>query len=107
MLKRIFVLLIVCVTTGLMVGCFGKREGILEYYKELFSVQDGWQVLGLLKILADDNYKGHTLCPCGSGQKLRNCHGNLLREIKEYQKPADFYSACSAARTPSNKHYNN
>jgi len=65
-------------------------EGILEYYRELFSVHDNWHVLGLLKILADNNYRGHTLCPCGSGQKLRNCHGNLLREIKEYQKPADF-----------------
>jgi len=65
-------------------------KGILEYYQELFSVQDGWQVLGLLKILADDNYRGHTLCPCGSGQKLRHCHGDLLREIKEYQRPDAF-----------------
>ncbi len=73
---------------------FGKLthgpEGIMEYYKELFSVQDDWHVLGLLKILADDNYRGHTLCPCDSGQKLRYCHGDLLREIKEYQKPTDF-----------------
>ena len=60
-------------------------EGILDYYKELFSVKDDWIVLGLLKILADDNYKGHTLCPCGSNQKLRHCHGDLLRDVKEYQ----------------------
>jgi hypothetical protein len=65
-------------------------KGLLEYYKELFSVQDNWHVLGLLKILADNNYKGHTLCPCGSGQKLRHCHGGILMEIKEYQKPNDF-----------------
>lgn len=62
-------------------------EGILEYYKELFSVQDNWHILGLLKILADDKYKGHTLCPCSSGQKLRNCHGPILKEIKQYMSP--------------------
>ncbi len=65
-------------------------EGLLKYYKDLFLVADNWVVLGLLKVLADDNYRGHTVCPCGSGQKLRNCHGDILREIKEYQKPADF-----------------
>ncbi len=65
-------------------------EGILDYYKELFTIEDDWSVLGLLKILADDNYKGHTLCPCGSNQKLRHCHGNILREIKEYQSRNSF-----------------
>jgi len=65
-------------------------EGLLEYYKELFSVQDNWHVLGLLKILADDNYKGHTPCPCNSGRRLRDCHGNFLREIRKYQKPDNF-----------------
>jgi len=65
-------------------------EGLLEYYKDLFSVHDNWYVLGLLKRLADDNYKGHTICPCGSGQKLRNCHGPILKEIKEYMSPNDY-----------------
>jgi len=65
-------------------------EGILDYYKELFSEKDEWAVLRLLKVLVDDNYKGHTLCPCGSNQKLRHCHGALLREIKKYQDKNGF-----------------
>jgi len=65
-------------------------KGLLEYYRDLFSVHDNWQVLGLLKILADDNYRGHALCPCGSKKKVRNCHGDLLREIRNYQKPCNF-----------------
>jgi len=65
-------------------------EGILEYYKELFSVQDDWHVLGLLRILADDNYRGHTLCPCGGGKCLRNCHGDILFEVRNYQTPNEF-----------------
>jgi hypothetical protein len=65
-------------------------KGLLEYYGDLFSVQDNWQVLGLLKILADDNYRGHALCPCGSNKKVRNCHGDLLRESRNYQKPYNF-----------------
>jgi len=64
--------------------------GLLEYYNDLFSVQDNWQVLGLLKILADDNYRGHALCPCGSSKKVRFCHGDLLREIRNYQRPYNF-----------------
>lgn len=27
-------------------------------------------------------YRGHMLCPCGSGKRLRNCHGPaLLRDL--------------------------
>ena len=66
------------------------NKGLLEYYRDLFSVQDNWQVLGLIKLLADDNYRGHALCPCGSNKKVRNCHGNFLREIRNCQRPYNF-----------------
>ena len=65
-------------------------RGLLEYYKELFSVHDNLQVLGLLKILADNNYRGHALCPCGSTKKVRFCHGALLLEIRDYQSPSSY-----------------
>jgi len=65
-------------------------KGLLEYYSDLFAVQDEWQVLGLLKILADDNYRGHSLCPCGSNKKVRNCHGDLLLDIQDHQRPYDY-----------------
>lgn len=65
-------------------------EGILEFYQELFSIKDAMAVLGLLRILADADYRGHLECPCGSGVKVRNCHGNQLRTIGNRQEPDTF-----------------
>jgi hypothetical protein len=32
-----------------------------------------------LDYLGKDEVKGHWECPCGSGQRLRNCHADYLR----------------------------
>jgi len=73
---------------------FGDRKhgaaGILDSYKELFDVDEDLAAMGLLRILADDNYRGHTLCPCGSGLKLRHCHGEDLLAIKKHQSTTEF-----------------
>lgn len=58
-------------------------EGILEDYKNEFGVTENFKALKLLKILAEDNCRGHHLCPCGSGEKLRNCHIKNILLIKE------------------------
>lgn len=65
-------------------------DGILESYKGLFRIDEDWAVMAFLKILADDNYRGHISCPCGSNVKLRNCHGKILRELKNYQSPDEY-----------------
>ena len=65
-------------------------EGILEYYREIFAVDEVRGVLGLLQILADDSYRGHYPCPCNSGRNLRKCHGPTLLAIKEYQGQDEF-----------------
>jgi len=65
-------------------------EGILTYYCEVFNISDSISVLGLLRILTDDDYRGHQDCPCGRGKRVRNCHGNILRDIKVYQNPDEF-----------------
>lgn len=65
-------------------------EGILQYYKELFGLQNVGAVLGLLGILVDESYRGHHPCPCNSGQKLRRCHGRVLLTIKEHQDQDGF-----------------
>jgi hypothetical protein len=56
--------------------------GIIEYYTDLFGTADNVVALSLLKILAEDNYRGHHKCPCGSGRMLRKCHGPILLELK-------------------------
>lgn len=65
--------------------------GILEYYQDLFHVNDHRQILGLLKILADNNYRGHHSCPCGSGLNLRRCHGTQLRDLMLAQPAEQFF----------------
>jgi hypothetical protein len=65
-------------------------RGIWEYYRELFDIEDDVVILELLKILADQSYRGHHDCPCNSGQILRNCHGRQLLEIQKYQSHEDF-----------------
>jgi len=65
-------------------------EGILEYYRQEFDIEDDLAVVGLLRILADDDYRGHIQCPCSSGKKLRKGHGEQLRQFAEYQTPGEF-----------------
>jgi len=65
-------------------------KGIIEYYQELFEIESEIAILGLLKILADNNYRGHLNCPCDSGLILRSCHGYKLREIITLQEQVYF-----------------
>lgn len=65
-------------------------QGIREYYKEIFDIEDVQITLALLKIMADSAYRGHHPCPCGSGKILRKCHGSImLRLIKHQPEESD------------------
>ena len=64
--------------------------GIIQHYKELFNSQSLTVIINLIKILAYNSYRGHKLCPCGSGKKLRNCHGKILLDLKKYQSSEEF-----------------
>ena len=64
--------------------------GIMQYYQDLLRVDDHVAVLGLLKVLADDSYRGHLPCPCGGGSILRRCHGQQLRELSSVQSCEHF-----------------
>lgn len=65
-------------------------KGILEYYLDLFGISATDKVLGLLRILVDDDYRGHLPCPCGSTSIIRRCHGDILRKISRLQTADDF-----------------
>jgi len=58
--------------------------GILEFYKKLFDVEDDLVALAMMSFLADYKYKGHYSCPCGSKDKLRDCHGSVILEAMKY-----------------------
>jgi len=58
---------------------FGERKhgdaGIIQMYQERFSTKDIYLVLCLLEIITRKKYRGHLLCPCKSGNRIRYCHG--------------------------------
>jgi len=57
-------------------------DGILENYRGLFALPSDAAVLPLLEVLATGQLEGHQDCPCGSGRRLRKCHGALLKKLR-------------------------
>lgn len=54
-------------------------EGIIEAYRERYNTDNDLMLEWLLFCLIGKiPYRGHSLCPCGSGKHLRKCHGGLL-----------------------------
>jgi len=70
--------------------------GLLDSYKGLLGVDQDLVVLAFLRMLADNDYKGHVPCPCGSGLILRKCHGQQLLEVKDHQHASDFLGEWAA-----------
>lgn len=77
--------------------------GLLQYYTEFFQTsgettktlqeffeRSGVPAMKLLKCLADDWAPPRIACPCGSGLKLRDCHGPSLEELRPHQSPECF-----------------
>lgn len=64
---------------------YGERShglmGILEFWKEYLSTNDFGIIYNVMDYISKDNYRGHNLCPCGSKEKVRNCHGNKILPI--------------------------
>ena len=66
---------------------YGERShgimGDLEYLKDLFNVRTWDQVFNIMLFVIQSTYRGHLPCPCGSGRHIRNCHGDILRQMLE------------------------
>lgn len=66
-------------------GCFpfGERshgiEGVLQSFGDVFQETDNIKVCKILKFIYSDRYRGHLPCPCGSGKKMRACHGDSIK----------------------------
>lgn len=67
---------------------FGERshgiDGIKEAYMERYNCDKEDMLISLVCVLAGvEKYRGHSMCPCGSNKKLRECHGGrLLADIQ-------------------------
>lgn len=52
--------------------------GILDTYQEVLHCSDPPITFKLICYALKEKYRGHHICPCGSGKKLRLCHGQYL-----------------------------
>lgn len=59
------------------------KPGLLQAYGEILGVRDESSIEMYLACLNHREIKGHFVCPCGSGKKLRLCHANDLRRLHE------------------------
>jgi SEC-C motif len=70
---------------------FGARshgvDGLVETYGEWCGTEDKAAVLRYLDCLRHEQIRGHWTCPCGSGEKLRKCHLEKVREIQTRISP--------------------
>lgn len=67
---------------------FGERShgyvGLKEAYKERYGVIDDIPLYNLLYTFGSGlPLRGHVLCPCGSGKRLRDCHGPMLQRDRD------------------------
>lgn len=67
---------------------YGERShgvlGVLESYADLLGVSPDAKVIAdYLHLLSRQKIKGHALCPCGSGKRLRDCHSDDLRRLSQ------------------------
>lgn len=72
---------------------FGERHhgyiGILESYQDRLHTSDGSETFNVMINIATKPYRGHQPCPCGSGNKVRDCHGDTMRGFYEDARKID------------------
>jgi hypothetical protein len=61
-------------------------DGILQYYKELFTINDIGEVINLLSFFNSKKLNRNDNCFCGSGSKLKRCHLEVYCAIKDLSK---------------------
>ena len=71
---------------------FGQRahglKGLIDGYAQVLGVQPQRKPLfAYLRILMKAWPKGHYLCPCGSGSKIRSCHAEALSDLHQRVPP--------------------
>jgi len=58
--------------------------GLIEYYLEQLDVSSISTLVQMLLVVLDHKYRGHSICPCGSTKRLRDCHGIKLQELSRF-----------------------
>jgi hypothetical protein len=58
-------------------------KGIFQFYQELLKTSNLRAITNYLEYLAAKKVKGHWDCPCRSGKKLRDCHFEQIKDLRE------------------------
>lgn len=67
-------------------------EGILRHYADTLDLRDNLSVLAVISYLLEYGYRGHHDCPCGSGKKVRACHGPALMALYQAHNQQSLHS---------------
>lgn len=57
-------------------------DGVFEYYAEMVGSHDRSVILSFIRSLADPKVKRHWPCPCGLGRSIRECHNDLITDLR-------------------------
>lgn len=89
---------------------FGDRKhgykGLLDYYLNDLKLTKG-QYTKMVTMVYENKYRGHLPCVCGSGKKLRDCHGKyMLPIIKNTSYKNEFLYEAQMILTEDGKNVN-
>jgi hypothetical protein len=69
-------------------------KGIAQHYINALNLSGDNSALSVICFLMEHGYRGHHDCPCGSGRRVRSCHGPMLLSLHQTHTPhtlqADF-----------------
>lgn len=63
------------------------HEGILRHYMDTLGLRDDLSALTVISFIFEHGYRGHHDCPCGSGLRVRACHGPALLALYQQHTP--------------------
>lgn len=62
-------------------------EGIVHHYMDTMGLASEVTALSAICFLFEHGYRGHHACPCGSGLRVRICHGWALLVLHQTHTP--------------------
>jgi hypothetical protein len=63
------------------------KKGLIEAYGKMLGVATETEIGRFLEVLSSENVKGHWLCPCSSGSKIRGCHREKIHDLRQRVTP--------------------
>lgn len=59
------------------------KDGLVQAYGEMLGVTGEKIIKAYLDFVSSKEIKGHWLCPCGSGRRIRDCHFEDVKKLRE------------------------